>query len=55
MNIDFAEIKIESKIAEGGYGIVYKARWRESQVAVKQIKKHSVNSKQVLEFVKELQ
>jgi len=22
MNIDFAEIKIESKIAEGGYGIV---------------------------------
>lgn len=55
MNIDFAEIKIESKIAEGGQGIVYKARWRESQVAVKQIKKHSVNSKQVLEFVKELQ
>jgi len=26
MNIDFAEIKIENKIAEGGYGVVYKAR-----------------------------
>ena len=35
LEIDFNELKLESQISEGGYGIIYKAKWRESVVAVK--------------------
>lgn len=29
---------IESQISEGGYGIIYKAKWREIPVVVKKFK-----------------
>ena len=31
-------MKIEGNISEGGYGVIYKAKWRETVVAVKKFK-----------------
>jgi serine/threonine protein kinase len=36
--IEFEELKFEEKLSEGGYGIVYKGIWKQTQVAIKQIK-----------------
>lgn len=33
--IDFKELTFEKQISEGGYGIIYKGRWRETTVAIK--------------------
>ena len=38
LEIDWNELKIESQINEGGYGVIYKAKWRETPVAVKKFK-----------------
>ncbi|KAL4441987.1 hypothetical protein ABPG74_003738 [Tetrahymena malaccensis] len=38
LDIDFNELTTEAKISEGGYGIIYKAKWRETTVAVKKFK-----------------
>lgn len=38
LDIDFNELILESKISEGGYGIIHKAKWRETIVAVKKFK-----------------
>ena len=35
MEIPFHEIKLGKQISEGGYGIIYKATWRKTTVAVK--------------------
>ena len=31
-------MQIESQISEGGYGVIYRARWREITVVVKKFK-----------------
>ena len=36
--IGWKELQIESQISEGGYGIIYRAKWREIQVVVKKFK-----------------
>ena len=38
LEIDFKEITLEKQISEGGYGLIYRGRWRESVVAVKMLK-----------------
>jgi serine/threonine protein kinase len=35
--IDYSEISIQSRLGQGGFGIVYSGMWRQQQVAVKQI------------------
>ena len=35
LEIPFEEITLGKQISEGGYGIIYKATWRKSLVAVK--------------------
>lgn len=37
-DISWKEIQLESQINEGGYGVIYRARWREIQVVVKKFK-----------------
>ena len=36
--IDFQDLQFDKKLSEGGYGIVYKGRWKSTPVAIKQIK-----------------
>jgi mitogen-activated protein kinase kinase kinase 9 len=43
LEIDFKELSSMTKIAEGGYGIIYKARWRDTWVAVKMFKMDQMN------------
>ena len=38
LEIDFKEIILEKQISEGGYGVIYRGRWRESVVAIKMLK-----------------
>jgi len=38
LDINFNEIILEAKISEGGYGIIHRAKWRETIVAVKKFK-----------------
>lgn len=38
VEIDFKEITLEKQISEGGYGLIYKGRWRETVVAIKMLK-----------------
>lgn len=38
LEIPFSEIILEKQISEGGYGIIYKGKWRETIVAVKLFK-----------------
>lgn len=35
MEIPFDELELGKQISEGGYGIIYKAIWRKTTVAVK--------------------
>ena len=36
--INFSDLVFDEKLSEGGYGIVYWGRWKETTVAIKQIK-----------------
>ena len=38
VEIDFKELVLEKQISEGGYGLIYRGRWRETVVAVKMLK-----------------
>ena len=38
LEINWNELHIEKLISEGGYGLIYKAKWRETTVAVKKFK-----------------
>ncbi len=41
VEINFNELTFESQISEGGYGIIYKGKWRETVVAIKMFKLES--------------
>ena len=48
INID--EIVFDSKITEGGYGIVYVGKWHGTQVAIKEVKHEYVSQEKLQEF-----
>lgn len=49
--IDYNELKIEGRISEGGFGIIYKARWRETVVAVKELKPDLMREETIKDFL----
>ncbi|KAL4506717.1 hypothetical protein ABPG72_000288 [Tetrahymena utriculariae] len=53
LEVKFQDLEIQNKITEGGYGIIYKAKWREIVVAVKKFKIDYNNQQQIVEFVNE--
>ena len=52
--IDFSEIEIIKHIAEGGFGVIYKGKWRESIVAVKVLKPELMKEENIKDFLCEL-
>lgn len=52
--IEFKELKIVSKISEGAFGIIYKAKWREITVAVKTLKQEYMKEETIKDFLSEL-
>ncbi|PRP81428.1 putative leucine-rich repeat receptor-like protein kinase [Planoprotostelium fungivorum] len=52
--INYEELKNMQMIGCGAFGIVYRAKWRETQVAVKQIKSELITQKQLEAFLKEV-
>eukprot|EP01119_Soliformovum_irregulare_P001719 TRINITY_DN1146_c0_g1_i1.p1 TRINITY_DN1146_c0_g1~~TRINITY_DN1146_c0_g1_i1.p1 ORF type:complete len:766 (-),score=186.35 TRINITY_DN1146_c0_g1_i1:107-2404(-) len=56
VHIKFKELKLIEKVGEGGYGIVWKAKWKGNIVAVKQLKEfESSGMTRVNEFLQEAQ
>jgi mitogen-activated protein kinase kinase kinase 9 len=51
MEIPFDEIKLGKQISEGGYGIIFKATWRKSTVAVKVFKIEPDNENAIRDFI----
>lgn len=49
--IDFKEIEILNHIAEGGFGVIYKAKWRETIVAVKVLKPELMKEETIKDFL----
>lgn len=54
-NIDIEEIKNMQILSHGvgSFGIVYKAKWRESEVAVKTIRQESCSAEVIKDFLNE--
>lgn len=52
--IDLKEIKIKSKLSEGAFGIIYKAKWREITVAVKTLKQEYMKDDTIKDFLSRL-
>lgn len=48
--INFNDLVFDEKLSEGGYGIVYWGRWKETTVAIKQIKIEIVKQEKLEEF-----
>jgi len=40
--INYNDLILDRKISEGGYGIVYRGRWKHTIVAIKEIKKEII-------------
>jgi tRNA A-37 threonylcarbamoyl transferase component Bud32 len=51
--ITYSELKLQQKLGEGEFGVVYHAEWRGGDVAVKQLKSSHLSHKQVEEFMDE--
>ncbi|PRP78274.1 LRR receptor-like serine/threonine-protein kinase GSO1-like [Planoprotostelium fungivorum] len=52
--IDYDELRDTRQIGQGAFGIVYRAKWRETLVAIKQIRAEFVTQKQLEEFLREV-
>jgi len=52
-DIDYAELELEGELGKGSFGIVYKANWRQSPVAVKKIAKEKLTEKEISDFTSE--
>ena len=52
--IPYEELEIGEKLGEGTFGIVYKAKWRGTTVAVKELKSKMLGDEQLNEFRKEI-
>ena len=49
--IDFAELELISQISEGGFGLIFKAKWRDSIVAVKVMKQELMKKELIKDFL----
>ncbi|PRP84098.1 hypothetical protein PROFUN_04089 [Planoprotostelium fungivorum] len=52
--ICFDDLHDKKMIGSGAFGVVYRAKWRDTSVAVKQIKSEFVTNKQLEEFLREV-
>ena len=48
--INHNDLIFDRKISEGGYGIVYKGRWKHTVVAIKEIKREIIEQDKLEEF-----
>ena len=48
--IPFDQLQYDRKLSEGGYGIVYRGRWKYTTVAIKEIKKEIIEQDKLEEF-----
>jgi len=53
-NINFEDLYFGPKIGAGGYGEVYKGRWKHTDVAIKRVFKSEQSGESVDEFIKEI-
>lgn len=49
--IPFEELQLERQISEGGFGLIYKAHWRNTLVAVKVMKKELMKRELIKDFL----
>lgn len=49
--IDFEELELLSQISEGGFGLIFKAKWRNSVVAVKLMKQELMKKELIKDFL----
>ncbi|QHN71166.1 serine/threonine protein kinase [Mollivirus kamchatka] len=52
--VDYEDIEIETELAEGGYGVVSKGKWKDSEVAIKTIKADRVTGEMEAAFREEV-
>ena len=52
--IQFEELVMEKQIGEGGFGLIYRARWRETTVAVKLLKPDLMREETIKDFLSSL-
>jgi len=52
--IDFAELDLISQISEGGFGLIFKAKWRDSIVAVKVMKQELMKKELIKDFLSKI-
>ena len=48
--IEYDSLTFDKKLNEGGYGVVYKGKWKKTAVAIKQIKREIIESDKLAEF-----
>ncbi|EKE41936.1 hypothetical protein ENUP19_0082G0082 [Entamoeba nuttalli] len=53
--LDYDEVKEEEKIGEGGFGIVFKGKFRGNEVAIKKMKQVENKESSMFEFLKEVE
>ncbi len=51
--ISYNDLQFDRKISEGGYGIVYRGRWKHTTVAIKEIKREIIEQDKLEEFKNE--
>ena len=51
--IPYKELHLDRKLSEGGYGIVYRGKWKHTTVAIKEIKKEIIEQDKLEEFKNE--
>lgn len=52
--IDFKELVLEKQISEGGYGLIFRGKWRESTVAIKMLKSENMKEENIADFLRTL-
>lgn len=52
--IDFKELNLISQISEGGFGLIFKAKWRDSIVAVKVMKQELMKKELIKDFLSKI-
>lgn len=51
--INYSDLQFDRKLSEGGYGIVYRGRWKHTTVAIKEIKREIIEQDKLEEFKNE--